>query len=304
MVRVVCCGLATVDIVHRLSQFPSANEKVVAQESIMTFGGPAANAAATIVALGGSAVLVTALGSSALSDWLRHELELSGVEVHDLQDGSASSPDLATVMISEPTGDRSVVLSRFAQRPEVGRASPGLLYGADVLLVDGHHMTAAIGLAREAAKLGVPVLLDGGSWKVATEELLPLVSAAVVSADFVVPDEHDALTSLRRLGVPWVASTHGSHPVRYLDNDRRGCIEVQDREVVDTVGAGDAFHGALAALMVSTSLTFAQMLRIATTVATASCGGAGARGWTRDESVVDELRALVAAPGQKRPACP
>ena len=43
----------------------------------MTFGGPAANAAATIVALGGSAVLVTALGSSALSDCLRHELELS-----------------------------------------------------------------------------------------------------------------------------------------------------------------------------------------------------------------------------------
>ena len=67
--------------------------------------------------------------------------------------------------------------------------------------------------------------------------------------------------------------------------------------MVDTVGDGDAFHGALAALMVSTSLTFAQMLRIATTVATASCGGAGARGWTRDESVVDELRALVAAAG-------
>jgi len=45
--------------------------------------------------------------------------------------------------------------------------------------------------------------------------------------------------------------------------------------VVDTVGDGDAFHGALAALMVNTSLTFAQMLRIAATVATASCGGAG-----------------------------
>jgi len=300
MIRVVCCGLATVDIVHRLSKFPSSNEKVVAQESDMTFGGPAANAAATIIALGGSAVLVTALGSSALSDWLGLELGLSGVEVHDLQYGVASVPDLATVMITESTGDRSVVLSRPIERQKVGRATPEVLDGADVLLVDGHNMSAAITLANEAAKRRLPVLLDGGSWKAGTEDLLKCVTAAVVSADFEKPHERDALTSLRQLGVPWVASTHGSHPVRYLEDDRRGTIEVQHRELVDTVGAGDAFHGALAMLLGNSSLTFAQMLGIAATVATASCAYAGARGWTKDDEVVNELQALVRGHGQSR----
>jgi sugar/nucleoside kinase (ribokinase family) len=300
MIRVVCCGLATVDIVHRLSTFPSSNEKVVAQESDMTFGGPAANAAATIVALGGSAVLVTALGSSALSDWLGLELGMSGVEVHDLQDGVISVPDLATVMITESTGDRSVVLSRSVKRPKLGRASPEVLDGADVLLVDGHNMSAAITLANEAANRGLPVLLDGGSWKAGTEDLLKCATAAVVSADFVKPHERDALASLRQLGVPWVASTHGSHPVRYLEDDRRGKIEVQHRELIDTVGAGDAFHGALAMLLGNSSLTFAQMLGIAATVATASCAYVGARGWTKDDEVVNELRALVRGHGQSR----
>jgi len=294
MVRVVCCGLVTVDIVHRLSRFPSANEKVVAQGSDMTFGGPAANAAATVVALGGSAVLVTALGSSVLSDWLGLELERSGVEVHDLRGGAAAVPDLATVLISESSGDRSVVLSRSAQRPEVGCAASQVLDGADALLVDGHHMSAAIGLAQEAARRGLPVLLDGGSWKAATEELLTCVTAAVVSADFEMPHERDALTALRQLGVPWVASTHGAQPVRYLEGDREERIEVLPRDVVDTVGAGDAFHGALATLLDHRSLSFAQMLGIAAKVATASCAYAGARGWTRDDAVVSELQALVA----------
>ena len=212
----------------------------------------------------------------------------------------ASVPDLATLMISESTGDRSVVLSRSAQRPKVGRAAAEVLDGADAVLVDGHNMSAAIGLAKEAVKRGLPVLLDGGSWKDGTEDLLKCVTSAVVSADFAVPHERDALTSLRQFGVPWVASTHGSHPVRYLEDDRQGKIEVQHREVADTVGAGDAFHGALAVLLGSGSLTFAQMLAIATKVATASCRYAGSRGWTRDDGVVNELQALVAGHGQPR----
>ncbi len=55
------------------------------------------------------------------------------------------------------------------------------------VLVDGHHLAAATVLARAARRRGVPVVLDGGSWKPGPGELLREVDDAVLSADFVLP---------------------------------------------------------------------------------------------------------------------
>src|SRR5659263_261296 len=62
----VCCGLVTLDVLQVVERLPAPDEKVVATDLDVGFGGPAANAAATAVALGVRTRLVTALGSGCL----------------------------------------------------------------------------------------------------------------------------------------------------------------------------------------------------------------------------------------------
>ena len=70
----VFVGLATLDVIHRISGPPDVNEKVTATEQFVAAGGPAANAAVTFAALGGDAILVTALGDGPVADLIRSDL--------------------------------------------------------------------------------------------------------------------------------------------------------------------------------------------------------------------------------------
>ncbi len=188
----VCCGLATLDVVQRVDRVPGADEKVVARGLDVTFGGPAANAAATAAALGVSAVLVTALGQGPVARLVREGLAGAGVRVVDLAGPGAGDPPVSTVLVTRGTGRRAVVSTNATLRaddlgPGAARAAAELLDVAGAVLVDGHHLAAGVAVAEAARRRGVPVLADGGSWKPGLERLLALVDVAILSADFVVP---------------------------------------------------------------------------------------------------------------------
>ncbi|GEL98835.1 PfkB family carbohydrate kinase [Cellulomonas terrae] len=251
----VCCGLATLDVVQVVDRLPAADEKVVAERLDVTFGGPAANAAATAVALGVRTVLVTALGTGPVADLVRAGLGAAGVEVVDLLDGPGTPP-VSTVLVTRGTGERAVVSVNAVGVRDLSGAAGRLdvLDGATALLVDGHHLGAAQVLA--AAARDLPVLLDGGSWKPGLDGLLAHVDHAVLSADFRLPDDgaDDLLDRVAELGPQLVAQSAGGGSVRILvvgPQGRRLSVlqppRIPASEVVDTLGAGDVLHGATAA---------------------------------------------------------
>ena len=71
-------GLCVVDLVHRVARPPGPDEKVTALSRELVAGGPATNAAVTFAVLGGSARLLTAVGSGPLGDVVRADLERPG----------------------------------------------------------------------------------------------------------------------------------------------------------------------------------------------------------------------------------
>ena len=186
-VVVLCCGLTTLDVIQEVDAVPAPNEKAVARALTVTFGGPAANAAATAVALGARARLVTSIGSGPVADLVRAELATAGVEVVDLAAGSGAAPAVSTVLVTASTGQRAVVSVNATRSGELPTVPAGVLDGVGVVLVDGHHLASALEVARSARAVGVPVVHDGGSWKPGLERLLALVDHAIVSADFRVP---------------------------------------------------------------------------------------------------------------------
>jgi len=291
-------GLTTLDVVHRVSAPPHPNTKVTARRQDVAAGGPAANAAVVFAALGGRATLVTALGSGAAASAARDDLEAHGVRVVDVAPGGFALA-VSAVAVDERTGERTVV-SPDGGRAEVG--APGhvheLVRGQQVVLLDGHHPALQTVAARAAQAAAVPVVLDAGRWKPHLAELVPRCDVVAASGDFRLGAEPGARAEsvgpgLRAVGVPRVAVTHGGEPVEWWEGERSGTLPVPAVDVVDTLGAGDAFHGALA-WSVASGAGFVEALEDAARVASLRVTVAGPRDWL----------ALLERPADPGPAAP
>lgn len=305
----VFVGLATLDIVHRVVRQPGANEKVTALRQDVAAGGPAANAAVVFAALGGRARLITALGTDPIAGVIRAELESCGVEVVDVTPDAATPPPVSAVTVTDSTGERAVT-SRDAAAHDV--AAPDdlsrHLAGAEVVLLDGHHGRLQIAAARAAARSGASsqggvdaepplVLLDAGRWRPAIAHLLGAVDIAICSASFRAPGAKEAAAStvadsaiaLLEAGVGAVATTDGGEPVRWWRPAPSGAAETgtvatPQVTVVDTLGAGDAFHGAFAWFVIQRPFDddgagLRRALGLAARVAAFRCTVAGPRAW-------------------------
>lgn len=246
----VFVGLATLDVIHRIAAAPAVNEKITATAQFVAAGGPAANAAVTFAALGGEATLVTALGTAPVADLIRADLAAYGVTVVDASAGRQRAVPVSAVSVIESTGDRSVVSldavnSEAAPPEQLG----DLLDTADVMLVDGHHPLIAAAAARHTAGRDGTVVVDAGRWKPVMADLIPYATDMVCSNDFRYPGTETAestATALVRDGIGTVVTTHGGDPVQWWSQGRSGAVAVPPVTVVDTLGAGDAFHGAYA----------------------------------------------------------
>ncbi len=245
------------------------------------------NAAATAAALGVRTTLVSAVGSDPLANQVLRDLESAGVGLVDVA-APGFTPPMSTVLVIADTGERAVV-SRNAvgvdgYAVDADTVAQSWLDGVAAVLVDGHHLPIALAVARAAQRRGIPVLLDGGSWKPGLETLLALVDVAVVSADFRLPNAAlaaDVLDSLLALGPSWVARSAGADPVTWRSaSGTGGMVAVPEVAVVDTLGAGDVLHGALLAELAWHGLAdLPGALGRAVVVASASVATSGARGW-------------------------
>ena len=278
-------GLTTLDVIHRARRAPGPDEKMTAERQDLAAGGPAANAAVVFAALGGRARLITALGSGPAAAVARADLTAHGVEVVDLAEGTGLDLGISAIRVDVLTGSRSVLSMDAAAIDVPAPQDPGaLLDGCEVVLLDGHHPKVATRLAAAAREAGIPVVIDAGRWKPVMAELFPHASTVIASADFRLADGTAPATSASSSAVPvagrtqW-AVTHGAGPVIWWTDDAAGEVAVPAIEAVDTLGAGDAFHGAFAYASVRGPALFADQLAEAAAVAALRCSVVGPRDW-------------------------
>jgi sugar/nucleoside kinase (ribokinase family) len=275
-VTVLLAGLCTIDVVQRVSELPAPGEKVQSLSVDVAAGGPATNAAVTVAALGGEPVLLTVLGSHPLAALARADLDACDVRLVDVAPDHPDPPALSTVAVRDRDGERTVV-SRNAANSRLFAGAPWQIddyLRVSAVLVDGHHPELALEVARWAKGRGVPVVLDGGSWKPVLDDLLPLVDIAACSAHFRAPGE-----SLLARGVGTVITTAGPDPVRWWTADDSGEVPVPEVEARDTLGAGDVWHGALAYGVGRFDLP--ELIAFANEVAAERVRYAGPRSWVR-----------------------
>ncbi len=283
MTNGIFVGLSTIDVVYGVEKFPSANSKVVAHSQDVFVGGPATNASIAFGFLGGKPTLVTAVGCHALTSVIVAEFQRYSVRLIDMSPDFDRVPVISSIS-ANGIGERNVVsanATRFKSQPAL--VDESVLEEASVVLVDGHYMQACSAWSSAARARGIQVVLDGGSWKPGTDELLKSIDTAVCSADFMPPEcltENDVIKYLLDCGVKNIAITRGAEPIRFVSNGTSGVIPVPQVQIVDTLGAGDIFHGAFC-YYASTGSPFVDALRAAATVASESCRFHGTREWMK-----------------------
>ncbi len=289
----VCVGITVLDVVQRVAQRPRWGVKSVATSVEIAAGGPAANAAVTAARLLGSARLITAVGDSPQAELVRADLARHGVEVIDCAPTGWSMP--VSTCIVEDAGERTVVAVGATDSPvELSDPARALVRQASGILVDGHHPRAALE-ALELRDEGCVAVLDAGSAKPHVEGWLPLIDVAAGSADYAAGlglDLAGALAHVLSAGAGAGVMTDGANPLCWAQGDpgpqSPGGSGEPGRQptwltppavtAVDTLGAGDAFHGGLLAALVA-GLPLEAAVGLAAQVASTRVAQIGARGW-------------------------
>ncbi|WP_067837359.1 PfkB family carbohydrate kinase [Nocardia lijiangensis] len=292
MTAALFVGLATLDIAYAVDHYPGEDTKTQAQDQFLGAGGPAANAAvAYAIVSGQEPTLITALGRHQLADLVRNDLTSHRVTVVDATPDTVDRPPVSSIVVALEAQSRTVV-GLDAARIHAPFATEFTQYvdQASVVLVDGHHPDLAIGVARYATRIGVPVVLDAGRWKPVHDQLLPLVDVAICSSAFAPPgfdgDSAALLDHLRAAGPKHAAVTRGPEPILYTADGRHGAIDVTPVTRADTLGAGDILHGAFCDDY-GHSRDFVGALTRGSEIATLSCQSFGTRHWAES---VSELR--------------
>ncbi len=297
MKPIICVGHAALDYVYRIESFPPEPTKVRSLEHLESGGGMAANAAATIARLGGRVELWSRTGADSAGQRIHAFLEADGVDTRFVRtyEGARSS---TSAVIVDKDGERLIIGERdHAMSMDASWLPLERIAGAAAVLSDFRWVEATRDAFREARARGVPTLLDadlGGGGLLA--EFLCLADYAIFSGpaldDFAPEiDQPAQLLSVLATGVRHAGVTRGADGYVWLSQGgTSGHQPGFPVEIVDTTGAGDAFHGAFAWALANDRLA-PECARIAAAVAALKCRKLGARPGLPTRAELDEFLA-------------
>lgn len=274
-------GLVTLDLIYLVDRLPTINQKMVALDALAAAGGPATNAAVAFSYLGNHANLLGVMGSHPINHLILTDLQQCGVAIADLDAARSDSPPVSSIVVTQSTGERAVV-SINAVKSQVESYPLNCLENINIVLIDGHQIPVGAAIAQQAKQREIPVVMDGGSWKPGFDRVLPCVDYAVCSANFHPPDcqsTDEVFTFLSGFGIPNVAITQGENAIQFLSNGQRGQIDVPTVNAIDTLGAGDIFHGAFCHFILQSEFSIA--LAQSAKIAARACQFFGTRQWMR-----------------------
>jgi sugar/nucleoside kinase (ribokinase family) len=274
-------GLVTLDLIYLADSPPQNNQKLVATEYTVAAGGPATNAAVAFSYLDNQAHILGVVGCHPMTQLIRTDLANYQVEIIDLDPNKATAPPVSSIIVTEGTGERAVIsINAVKTQADISCLPPNILANVDIVLIDGHQIAVGKVIAEQAKNQNIPVVIDGGSWKQGFAEILPFVDYAICSANFYPPNcqtGKEVFAYLQNFGIPHIAITQGEKPIQYLSCGESGIVNVQKIQAVDTLGAGDIFHGAFCHFILKESFTDA--LALAANIAGEACQSFGTRNW-------------------------
>lgn len=248
-------GSLNQDITVRVPHHPRPGETVLGFGHAMAPGGKGANQAVAAARMGQAVAMVGAVGGDSYGDQLRTGLEAEGIDVSHVKRKTGVTTGLALIALDEE-GENSIVVSPGANSTvsaEDVKAAGSLLASADVTLLQLEIPVAAVAAAAERAG-GIVILNPAPA--------IPLPASLLAKVDVLVPNrtelgmlaERDSpftpqevlAAALELRGPQAIVVTLGADGAALIQGEGVEVLPAPMVQPVDTVGAGDAFCGALA----------------------------------------------------------
>ncbi|MGK9173626.1 sugar kinase [Yokenella regensburgei] len=294
MIRVACVGITVMDRIYYVEGLPTEGGKYVAKRYTEVGGGPAATAAVAAAKLGAQVDFIGRVGDDDTGNSLLAELESQGVNTRYTRRYAGAKSSQSAIMV-DAKGERIIV----------NFPSPDLLADADwlteidfsqwdVVLADVRWHDGAKQAFTLARQQGVMTVLDGDVTPQDISELVALCDHAAFSEPGLA-----RLTGLKETNAALKQAQTLTNGHVYVTRGREGCDWIEHGhlqhqsgfavDVVDTTGAGDVFHGALAFSLAS-GTTITEAVRFASGVAALKCTRPGGRAGIPD---CDQTRSFL-----------
>ena len=246
MTDVLIAGVAVADIIMRVAEWPRRAEKYRAEDAHVTVGGCAANAAIAVARHGGNARLAARLGGDLIGTLIADGLQSEGVDIA-LSDQRAGAQSSFSSIYVDSAGERQIMNFRgrnLAETLDFAGAPK-----ANAVLADNRWPKLTIEAVETARRWSVPAVIDAeapfeaNSVRGATHIVFSMQGLTEYAPGHTI---EAALERARADFACWVAVTHGSEGVWYTAPDGIGHVPAFRVEVIDTLGAGDIWHGVFA----------------------------------------------------------
>jgi len=240
-------GQTYIDVTMLADHVPAGDDKAVADDYAISFGGNAVTAAFACARLGVHPDLIATVAD----DWLgRMFLDMAQQYRIPVHARKVRRSSLSFILPRE--GKRAILRARDA---DYLHPMPNLnIEGCRALHVDGHQQDAALHYARSCRGMGVLTSLDGGSLRPGTHDLLAFIDVAIVAerlCEQMDMTSEQMLDYLKARGCRIGGVTEGERGMLWYDEagkiGRLPALPVPAEKVIDTSGAGDVFHGAYVA---------------------------------------------------------
>jgi sulfofructose kinase len=294
--NILCVGMPVRDLVFRVENLPARGNKMRATHFTEYSGGNALNASIAIARLGGHVLMSGPMGDAGekAAEQIFEDLAQEGI------DGSAMvrMPGLVTpisnIMIDH-TGERTIVTYRD---PEMWKVTlpdtEELLKGCDAILTESRCGFVS-DLCFEAKRRGIPVVLDADRAMPLEEKLLQASTHIVFSAEALhattdTDDDLEALRLIAALTPAFVGVTNGAGGMTWLEGEQECHMAAFPIAAVDTLGAGDVFHGAFT-LAIAEGQSIEAAMRFSAAAAALKCTRHGGAFGSPQRIEVEELLA-------------
>lgn len=269
---VVCMGVVTVDTIALVERYPSADERVIAQEIVRAGGGPAAVAAVALSRLGIPTAIVGTVGDDEDGAYVRRIFDREGINHDGLAIGDTPTSG-SVIVASKEHSARAISTRQPVTQAPLNQAAAQLLHSAEWVHVD-HVGITRLAEAKLQRGQGPKISFDAGY---GVENFDSSIVDLFAPTDRMMQKRHPDLALHSALKADCteniVVATRGSDgSAGYSQAD--GYVEAPGFtvDVVSTLGAGDVFHGALLAQLIQRRSLSDSLLR-ANAVAAMSCRG-------------------------------
>lgn len=294
MTRIVCVGITVLDRIWYLTDLPKEGGKYVANNYTEVGGGPAATAAVAAAKLGAKVDFIGRVGDDDTGNRLLAELESLGVNTRYTRIVKGARSSQSAVLV-DAGGERIIANYPSPDLPAEADWLRDIDFTQwDVVLADVRWHDGAKQAFTLAGEQGVTTVLDADITPQDISELVALSDHAAFSAPGLlrltnIPEPKSALKKAQTLTNGHVYVTQGKEGCYWLEKGDLCHQPGFTVDVVDTTGAGDVFHGALA-VSLAQNARVGEAVQFASAVAALKCTRPGGRAGIPD---CDQTRSFL-----------